>query len=401
MKRSARSIILTILCGAMTAAAASCANGVTYPVTVDGEQFRAGMYILEQQTALSEAVSKLSEEQPDLDTTAEDFDYFKQTVEGKSFDDWIKDTALEKCREYVAVERLFDQYGLTLSADEVNEINTNVKQLWTEENQYAQYYYGVSIIGEYYEKFGIGEQSFKDIQLNSRKRSDLFAFLYGEGGQLAATQDEINTSLQNDYLALNYFVYELENGDGAQSYADSIASGKSYEEVYRDYSQAKSDEDAAKAAEEAAAAETENDEETEDAAEEFDEGDELDDGGETADDTTTQPTVIETAEKDSLIRILAKSSGTPSEEFISQASAMNAGDVKVITVENDSSTITYVVQKLDILSLPEKTADTIATIRSDLKTDEYSDMLKTTGAGYTLTTDSSIDLYKAKKLMES
>ena len=110
MRRSVRNSILTILCGAMITAAASCATSQTYPVTVDGEKFRAGLYILEQQAAISEAVSKIDEEQPDLDTSADDFDYFKQTVEGQKFGDWVNARALENCREYVAVTRLFDRF---------------------------------------------------------------------------------------------------------------------------------------------------------------------------------------------------------------------------------------------------------------------------------------------------
>ena len=79
---------------------------------------------------------------------------------------------------------------------------------------------------------------------------------------------------------------------------------------------------------------------------------------------------------------------------------MNVGDVKVITVEGEAETRTYVVQRLDILAYPDKTTETITTIRSDLKQDEYNDMLKQIGAGYSLTTDSSINLYKPEKLME-
>ena len=389
MKKQPRNIVLAVLCGAMAVSAGSCAMSQTYPVTVDGEQLRAGIYILEQQEALNAALSKLREEQPDLDTSAEGFDYFKQTVEGKSFADWINETALENCRGYVATERLFDQNGLTLTADKLSEVNANVKSLWNDENQYAQYYYGVSVIGDYYEKYGISEQSFLDYEINESKSNALFTFLYGEGGSKAATQEEINASLSSDYLALNYFPYELENGATAQSFADRIAGGEEYEEVYRDYAQAIAD---AEAAANAAAAETADGEESgeianTDSAE-----------AEAAASAETAATVVEKAEKDSLIQIMKKSSNAPSEEFVKQASAMNNGDVKVITVDSDSGTKTYVVQKLDILSLTEKTKDTVDTIRTDLKTDEFRELIKSTGAGYTLTTDSSINLYKPETL---
>ncbi|MBP3857956.1 MAG: hypothetical protein IK990_20320 [Ruminiclostridium sp.] len=396
MKRSVRNITLTIVCGALIAAAGSCSLSQTYPVTVDGERFRAGLYILEQQYAASDAVSKIGEEQPDLDTSAEGFTYLDQTVEGKKFADWVNDRALELCREYVAVEHLFDQYGLSLTADELAEINANVKSTWTEENMYAQYFYGVDIIGDYYESFGVGEESYKQFQIESKKRSDLFDHLYGEGGELAATQDEINTALNSDYLAVNYFPYDLKNGDSAQSFADRIAAGESYEEVYRDYAQALSDEEAAEAA---ANAESTDTADTQDETEEGITDDSAEDAASgTTDDTSG--TVVEAAEKDSLIQIITKSSNSPSEEFINQVSAMNNGDVKVVTVTDDSGTThVYVVQKLDILSLPEKTESAVNSVRSSLKTDEYEEMLRSAGAGYTLTTDGSINLYTVEKLI--
>lgn len=383
MKRSARNVILTVLCGAMIAGAASCAFEQTYPLTIDGEKIRAGVYILEQQNAVGEAVNKLNEEQPDLDTTAEGFSYLKQTVEGKSFGDWVNDKTVENCRNYVAVNRLFDQYGLTLPEEDIANINANVKQAWTEENMYAQYYYGVNIIGDYYEKLGVGEQSFKDAQIESSKREHLFDHLYGEGGELAATQDEINAKLTSDYITVNFFPYDLENGPGAQAYADRIASGEAYEDVYRDYAQALSDEEAAKAAE----AQPEG--ETAEAAEET-----------ASEEPTVTAETVEVAEKDSLVQIIKKDSTTPSEEFVKQAFEMNNGDVKVITVADEDHDHVYVVQKLDILTMTELTKGTVDNIRTELKADEFSDMVKAAGAAYSLTEDSSKSMYKIDKLLE-
>ena len=383
MKRSIRNTLLTVLCGAMIAGSASCAFGQTYPLTIDGEKMRAGIYILEQQNAVGEAVSKLTEEQPDLDTTAEGFSYLKQTVEGKSFSDWVNEKTIENCRSYVAVNRLFDKYGLTLPAEDLASINSNVKQAWTEENMYAQYYYGVNIIGDYYEKLGVGEQSFKDAQIESSKREHLFDHLYGEGGELAATQEEINAKLTSDYITVNFFPYDLENGPGAQAYADRIASGESYEEVYRDYAQTLSEEEAAKAAE----AQPEG--ETAEAAEET-----------ASEEPTVTAETVEVAEKDSLVQIIKKDSTTPSEEFVKQAFEMNNGDVKVITVADEDHDHVYVVQKLDILTMTELTKGTVNSIRTELKADEFSDMVKAEGAGYTLTEDSSKSMYKIDKLLE-
>ncbi|MBQ3843159.1 MAG: hypothetical protein II820_10775 [Ruminiclostridium sp.] len=397
MRRSIRNTLLTVLCGALIAGSASCAFSQTYPLTIDGEKIRAGIYVLEQQNAVGEAVSKLSDEQPDLDTSADGFSYLSQTVEGKSFSDWVNDKTIENCRNYVAVNRLFDQYGLTLPEDETAKINSNVKQAWTEENMYAQYYYGVSILGEYYEGLGIGEQSFKDVQIESSKRSQLFDHLYGEGGELAATQEEINAKLVSDYATVNFFPYELESGDSAQAFADRIASGETYEDVYRDYAQALAYQDAAEEAAQAAADAA--------AAAESAEGETAENTDAAAESTET-PEVevqqVEVAEKDSLVQIIEKDSDVPSEEFVKQVFEMNNGDVKVITVkeEGEDHEHVYVVQKLDILTMTEITKGTVDSIRTSLKSDEFTEKVKSTGAGYSLTEDSSKSMYKIDKLLD-
>ena len=79
---------------------------------------------------------------------------------------------------------------------------------------------------------------------------------------------------------------------------------------------------------------------------------------------------------------------------------MNNGDVKVITVADEDHDHVYVVQKLDILTMTELTKGTVNSIRTELKADEFSDMVKAEGAGYTLTEDSSKSMYKIDKLLE-
>ena len=395
MNNKVRNSILTILCGAMIAAAGSCATAVTYPVTVDGYQFRAGLYILQQQQALSEATSKLASDQPDLDTSAENFNYLDQTLDGKKFADWVNDKTLEICRSQTAVNRLFDQYGLSLTAEEIKSIDSDTNRLWTEEDMYAQYFYGVDVVGKYYEKFGVGEQSFKDEEIIEKKREKLFDHLYGAGGEKAANEAEVSDTLTKDYIAVNYFLYELEEGESAQSYADRIAGGESYEEVYKSYNEEVAKIRAAERAAEDAAASAEDDSED---VEDVTEDNTVEIGGQTFD------TTVELAEKDSLIQIIKLSTNLPSEEFVKQVTGFNNGDVKVITETigegDDAKERTYIVQKLDILSVPAaKTDPARDSIRENLKKPEFEELLRTTGEGYTLTKDGSISLYTVNKLL--
>ena len=393
MKKSAKTALLMLICAAMTAAAGSCALSQTYPVTIDGEALRAGIYIYRQTDNVADAVNKLKEEQPDLDTSAEGFNYLDQTVSGMKFADYVDNKTLDSCREYIAVERLFDSKGLTLTAEEMSDIDAQVKQVWTVPDQYYAMYGMTRIWGDYYGNLGVGQESFRDIEIEEKKKDKLFDFLYGDEGEFKATEDEINTALKTDYSMVNYIEYTLENGDGAQSYADKITSGSSFEQVYQELKQAENNEKFEKEKAEAAEKAAEEAENTDETSEENTE----ETTDENTEETPTEPEQAELPETDSLIKVLKKDATSPSEDFVVQVMDMAAGDIKVITTEDGTS---YIVQKLDILSKPEKTESEVTTLKKELREDDFEELLKTTGAAYSVTIDGSKSMYTVKGLME-
>ena len=384
MKRTVKTATAALLCAALAAGAASCATSQTYPLTIDGEPIRAGIYIFEQQSAINSAKDKIAEEQPDLDTSADGFSYLNQTVEGKSFTDWVNEKAVEYCRDYIAEKRLFASNGLTLTADQNQSVRDNVNSMWDESNYYAQILYGTNTIGEYFEKLGIGKQSFKDLQEASEMRQTLFDHFYGEGGSLAATAEEINAALESDYMAIAYFSYDLENGEGAEAYYNKISSGSTFAQVYADHTNAylleqynKELEEAAQAAAEGVETETETGEST----------------------TPTEPTKIDVPEETNLIKIVKKNSTDPSEDFIKKAAEINPGETKLITTGEGDSAKSYIVKRFAILDYPDLTTSAVTTLRSELKEDEFNDMLDNTGNAYTLTEDGSKNLFKVESIL--
>ena len=386
MKKSVSRGILTILCGALIAASASsCGNNTAYALTIDGQDIRAGIYILKQQEALNEASDKLSEENPDLDLTAEDFDIKAQTIEGIGAEEWIKNKTIEKCREYVATERLFDKYGLAISAEKKSEINSNTSSYWSEDNMYAQYFYGVDKFGDYYESLGIGEQSYKDVSFASEKSVELFDHIYGEGGTEAVSADEIISKISQDYIAIKFFEKSANVSDSAQSYIDRLSGGESFEEVYASYQKA------AKIAEIEAAIK-----EAEEKGEEY--------TGDTVDSVT-----VETPAEADIIRTYSKDDTVPSEDFIKEAFDMAAGEYKILTVSNESTddegktvTITkeYVVAKLNIAAYDDLIQQYSDTVLHEMKDEEFDAKIKAEGDSYTVTENAAaIKLYTIDKLL--
>lgn len=384
MNKGLKRTLTTALCGAMILSAASCGSETKTALTIDGEEISAGIYIYYQMSALGEAESLLSEEQPDLDMTAEDFDITAYSVEGVSVDEWVKNDAIEHCRKYVAINKKFDELGLSLTSDENSEINEYVNGLWTEENVYAQYIYGVDIIGEYYEQYGIGQQSFKNIYALSYKQDKLFEALYGEGGSLEVSADELKTAVVDEYALVKYI--EIEGGYDAEEYCAMLDEGKSFSEMKQAY------DTAVELAEiEADMAEAEA-------------------NGEEYDGIMPEELVVTASEESDLESVVEKNFADPSETFVEAVFAMNNGENKVITESNETtdddgnSVVTftyYVASKLDITENEEVFASYCDTALHDLKDDEFDESIKADSDALSVTENSAaMSRYTVKNLLK-
>lgn len=184
-----------------------------YLMKVDGTDIRNGIYLSFLQTAYSNAAAKINEE---LDASgeydeSETVDIFKQSVEGKTASEWIKADAQRLVRRFIAVQRLCEQYGIELSEEEINEINSELKSSWDTENAYFQYFYGFNTMGEMYESQGIGIDSMRALGEASALSDKLFMHYYGKGGEREVADSEIDSYIKENYAA--YKLIELEYKD--------------------------------------------------------------------------------------------------------------------------------------------------------------------------------------------
>lgn len=368
----------------MILSAASCGANTRTALTIEGEELSAGIYIYYQMAVLGEAQEKLSEEQPDLDMSAEGFDITAYSVEDTPISEWVKNKAIEQCRKYVALNKKFDELGLSLTADENSEINDYVNGLWTEENMYAQYIYGVDIIGEYYEQYGIGEQSFKNIYAMTYKQDKIFDALYGEGGSLEVSADELKASVIENYALVKYL--EIEDGYDAEGYCAMLDAGKSFSEMKQEY------DTAVELAEiEADMAEAEA-------------------NGEEYTGTLPEELVVAVSEESELESVIKKDSEEPSADFVSSVFAMNSGDNKVIaetneTTDDDGNSIVaytyYVVSRLDITANEETFENYCDTVLHEMKDDEFDASIEAEAAGLSVTENAdAIKRYTVKNLLK-
>lgn len=383
MNKMTKRAMAAVLCGALALTACSCGNTTGTVLTIDGTEIPAGVYICFQMDAYGEAQTVLSEEQPDLDMYAEDFDIKAHTVEGVNAEEWIKNKTVELCRNYVAANKAFDEYGLSLETFQKDEIKNTVNSAWEDENIYAQYLYGFDTIGEYYESVGVGKSSYEKVQTLFYKQQAVFNHLYGEGGELEVPAEEINAKILSDYALVLSFEVDPAYGK-AQDYVDMLNGGTSFTAVKQAYDKAEAvaeAEEAKKKAEEA---------------------------GKEYEGTLPEDVVVAEVEESALKAVVNVEDTTPSESYVKDVFAMTNGENKLITVSKettaaDGTTSTaisyYVVQRLDISADAEVMEQYSEAVLYNMKSGELEETLKTKGAAYSVTENAAaLKLYTIDKI---
>ena len=344
------------LTSAMALSLASCGEDTTWGARIDGTELKAGILIYFQSSAVYEARDYMIET---------DTDVLAITIEDKPAKDWINDKAVESMREYAAVENKFNELGLAFENNEDKAAANTVDQWW----EYIQ---------EYYESIGISKESYLNIVLNSEKRNAVFDYYYGEGGELAVSDDEIKTYLSENNARINYIEMPLKDGEGnllksdgkaeikemAEGYIERIKNGEDMNTVAAEYNAYyQSLVEAASSTEESA-----------------------DDG------TAASETVVDNT------TVISKSGSYPSVAVSEQVfGTLNVDDV--VLVEEDE--VYYIVNKLDLFADETYLENQKESVLHTLKDEEFDAMV----AGWLESqnvevNEAAIERYKLEKLTE-
>lgn len=237
-------IIITSMTGCL-------GNFYTKAMTIEGEEVPAGLYLMMQMVAYNEASGKVEDSEKDVlkqkipveEEEAEDTSSTSESApvsssasslpdesgssaaSGAQSDssssqpedtrekipatDWIRNRTEELLREYVVIQKLAKENGITLSEEGQKTVEENL-QYWP-------------MMEEYYASNGVGEETIQKYLENIALRQDVFNYYYGEGGEKAPTREEIETFAYKDSKHLYGFEIVFGNEDG------SIFVGKSEE----------------------------------------------------------------------------------------------------------------------------------------------------------------------------
>ncbi len=317
-------VFLTIF--AVVFSMAGC-GGTSWIVKVDDVTVNAGMYIYYQGAGYTAAVYELSEE----DSTYYYYYLFgysllDQTIDGQSVSDYMSDYAVDMCKQYVVISKLFDELGLELSETELANIETSVANTW---ESYS----------ETYEAAGISEDTVRKVAEITMMEEDVFNAYYEVGGLNGTTEDDIKDYLEDNYARIKYITFEFsESADDAidedykaemleiaNSYLERAEAGESMDDLIAEY-------DEILAAAEAEEEEEDSEDEAEDAEEEVEEV-----------EVEEEEEEVDVYANESIISIEGDS---PSEKFINYV--FTVCNVSEYTVIQDD-TCFYLVERLDIL----------------------------------------------------
>ncbi|MBQ4225260.1 MAG: hypothetical protein II773_03810 [Oscillospiraceae bacterium] len=376
---------------AMTVSLAGCGENAKYCAVSGTEQIPAGVYIYYLVSAYSDAQSRMTET---------DTDVFATTVEDKPAATWMSDTAREDLIEYAAIENKFSEYGLSLSKGQTDDAKSMVESMWT--------YYG-----EYYENYGISEDSFRKTYQNMLKSGMIFDNIYGEGGERAVSDDELRTYLRDNYAKTNYIKFDLVDFEGtalddaakaerraeAESYLERAKNGEDMNTLSAEYTdhvtKLREEYNASKQAEEDAAAGEANVTPSPASANDAENADQAnvwaDTADESADETAEEADAVQDIDisTDMLqsvgaadnVRYIKKDSGIPDAAVNARIFAMNAGDFELIEGEGAY----YVVSRLDIFETDDYYNSQKSNILHELRDEEYESLKKEWAASAQLT----------------
>lgn len=198
------------------------------------------MYLTFQINAYLEA-SRLAE-----DTSKSLFD---QKIENKDAKTWIADRVLEMSKEYVAIEKKFEELKLTLTEEDENILENQLESNWS----YAE---------AYYQPNGAGKKSYEKILTNSYKNNMIFKKYYDKGGLEEVSEADLKKEMVDSIAKLKYIQMPMKDAEGnklksegkeklkktAEKYVERLKNKENIDDLIKEYEDilAKQEEEAKK-----------------------------------------------------------------------------------------------------------------------------------------------------------
>ncbi|MGN0632420.1 MAG: hypothetical protein ACI4JW_00975 [Oscillospiraceae bacterium] len=189
MKRLKQAAAFVAAAAVAASSMAGCSSSTDYCATANGEKINAGIYI---NYLMNEMTNQMYMMYYSGEIT-EMSQCFDKQVDGKDFKTYCKDAAMENTKKFAAINAKFDELGLELSAEDIDEIKETVASTWDQS-------------GEFFEYEGVSRESLKQYTELSYKQTAIFNYYYEIGGT-----EEVTAADVTDYVNTNYIRYKKIN----------------------------------------------------------------------------------------------------------------------------------------------------------------------------------------------
>lgn len=237
--KTLKKIIALVLAVAMICCLAACHPKDEVAISSGEYSLTSAVYSYYLLMADSEAKQKVDEAKGDTNATP---NYYKETVDGKPYEQYVREAALDACKQYLAREKMCAEAGVKLSAEQNSNIELNAETYWST--------YGYSTM---LEPNGISLSTYIKILKNESLYSLYFEQLYGKDGDREIPADDMNKYFTEHYAAVwmpvEHDYSSTENADPEQliaeyeTYKAMLENGATFDEVTTAYKGETSSED--------------------------------------------------------------------------------------------------------------------------------------------------------------
>ena len=193
MKTSFKKLAALSAACVMALSLTACGEDTATIGKIGGIDVPAGIYLYNSVGVYNEVSMKKTEEQASV---------WDVTVDGKTAEQYITDEALLRTKKFVAIEKKFDELGLTLTEKEKDYYIKSAESAYEQSK-------------EAFIDSGISVDSLSKLVINDAKYAALFAAYYdAETGIEPIKASEINKYIKDNYARVEIVQVSLKDADG-------------------------------------------------------------------------------------------------------------------------------------------------------------------------------------------
>ena len=352
MKGKSR-IAAVLLAGAAAVSFASCGADTTWVARNGEDVMPAGVYIVGEIDSYYDAEERFAELNPDMEVSTDASDRAKVVlggdIDGKTGAQYISDRAMERVKNYFAVEKICRERGIALTEADESMMSRNNDSVW-------------SYTSAFYERNGVSRESLEKMSQNYMKQNLLLENLYGEGGERAISDADYEAHYRSTRTRVRYIPFSLLNTETGEALSEEDAQ-KVRDEANAYLGRAKDAEEMAKLLIEHETAVN----------------------GEAPEDTA--PGAYD--------MLLTEDSTSPSQEFVDEMRAAAEGEAHLI---ENGNTI-YVAMRVDPMSGSDVIESLKSTMLREIAEDEFDAWLIEQGNALSITfNDAALKRYTPSKI---